>query len=75
MSDRHYCAGCGWRDVADPCGWAPDDGEEGLGPLACLRRPDQPATGYQKNVTPRGPIVRPADAFPPSCCEGGPNDG
>ena len=35
-------------------------------------RPSQPATGYQKNVTPRGPVVRPEDAFPESCCEGSP---
>lgn len=34
--------------------------------------PPQPATGYTKNVTPRGPVVRPEDAFPESCCEGGP---
>ena len=32
----------------------------------------QPATGYERNVTPRGPVVRPEDAFPESCCEGGP---
>ena len=38
--------------------------------LAAFRRPPQPATGYQKNVTPRGPVVRPEDAFPESCCEG-----
>lgn len=34
---------------------------------------NQPADGYTKNVTPRGgPVVRPEDAFPESCCEGGP---
>ena len=32
----------------------------------------QPTTGYERNVTPRGPVVRPEDAFPESCCEGGP---
>ena len=35
----------------------------------------QPATGYERNVTPRGPVVRPKDAFPESCCEGGPMEG
>ena len=38
-------------------------------------KPPQPATGYTKNVTPRGPVVRPEDAFPESCCEGGPMEG
>lgn len=41
-------------------------------PGAGVGRPPQPATGYQKNVTPRGPVVRPEDAFPESCCEGAP---
>lgn len=34
--------------------------------------PTQLASGYTKNVTPRGTVVRPEDAFPESCCEGGP---
>ena len=34
-------------------------------------RPIQPATGYQRNVTPApGQPARPEDAFPESCCEG-----
>ena len=38
-----------------------------------LEKPPQPATGYQKNVTPpRGRPARPEDAFPESCCEGSP---
>ena len=37
--------------------------------------PPQPATGYQKNVTPPpGPNVRYEDCFPESCCEGAPLD-
>ena len=35
-------------------------------------KPTQPSTGYTKNVTPRGPVVKPEDAIPESCCEGGP---
>ena len=34
--------------------------------------PSQPAHGYTRNVTPRGPIVRQEDAFPESCCEANP---
>ena len=52
-----------------------------MGDMALLRatagqklgaKPPQPATGYTKNVTPRGPVVRPDNAFPESCREGGP---
>lgn len=35
-----------------------------------LSGPAQPADGYTKNVTPRGLIARPEDAFPEACCEG-----
>lgn len=50
-----------------------------MGDMALLRetagqklgaKPLQPATGYTKNVTPRGPVVGPKDSFPESCCEG-----
>lgn len=50
-----------------------------MGDMALLRataeqklgaKPPQPATGYERNVTPRGPAVGPEDAFPESCCEG-----
>ena len=37
-----------------------------------LDEPRQPLSGYTKNVTPRGPVTRPEDAFPESCCEGAP---
>jgi len=55
-----------------------------MGGMALLRatagqkldgKPPQPATGDERNVTPGGPIVRPEDAFPESCCEGGPMEG
>ena len=35
--------------------------------------PPQPLDGYTRIVTPRGPVARPEDAFPESCCEGAPS--
>ena len=55
-----------------------------MGDMALLRataeqklgaKPPQPATGYERNVTPRGPVVGPEDAFSPSCYEGAPLEG
>ena len=55
-----------------------------MGDMALLRetagqkldaKSPQSATGYTKNITPRGPVLRPEDAFPESRCEGGPMEG
>ena len=45
MSDRTYCQKCGWRDVADDCPYAPEEGELREPPPTCLRRQQRERDG------------------------------